>query len=72
MFTCRRPGISVRKTLVINIASHTRFRAYQKPETLLWVFSRGVDFVKWFPVAFLTNGAFIVTQAGFELATPAI
>ena len=29
-------------------------------------------FMRWFPVAFLTNGVFIVTHGGFELTTPAI
>ena len=31
-----------------------------------------VDFMRWFPVAFLTNGAFIVRHRGIELTTPAL
>ena len=31
----------------------------------------GLD-LRWFPVAFLANGVFIVTSAGFELITPVL
>ena len=34
--------------------------------------SREVDCVRWFPAAFLANGAFMVTRAGLELVTPAL
>ena len=40
-----------------------------EPETGLGVFSREVDFMKWFPVAFLTKGAFFVMHGGMELPT---
>ena len=30
-------------------------------------FSREVNFMRWFPVACLTNGVVIVTHGGFEL-----
>ena len=30
-------------------------------------FSREMDFIRWFSVAFLTNGVFIVTHRGIEL-----
>ena len=40
-----------------------------QPETGLWLFAREVDFMRWFPVAFLTDGVFIVTRAGIELTT---
>ena len=33
---------------------------------------RGVDVMRWFPIAFLTNGVFLVTLAGFELTTLAL
>ena len=35
-------------------------------------FSREVEFMMWFPVAFLTNGVFTVTHGGIELATPVL
>ena len=35
-------------------------------------FSREVDFMMWFPVAFLTNGAFILVLGGIELTTPVL
>ena len=35
-------------------------------------FSREVDSVRWFPVAFLANSAFIVIHAGFEPTTPVL
>ena len=31
-----------------------------------------MDFLRWFPVAFLTNGVFIVTHGGIELTTPVL
>ena len=42
-------------------ASHTRLRAKQKPddETGLLVFYKEVEFMRWFPVAFLANSIFI-------------
>ena len=35
-------------------------------------FFREVDFMRWFPAAFLANGAFIVIRGGIELTTPAL
>ena len=35
-------------------------------------FSREEDFMRWFPVAFPSNCAFVMTWAGFELATTAL
>ena len=35
-------------------------------------FSREVDLVRWFPVAFLASGVFMVTLAGFELTIPVL
>ena len=35
-------------------------------------FSREVEFVRWFPVAFLTGGISIVTHGGIELTTPVL
>ena len=32
-------------------------------------FSREVEFMRWFPVALLTNGDFFLVRAGFELKT---
>ena len=34
--------------------------------------SAEVDLMRWFLIAFLTNGAFIVTHAGFEPTNPAL
>ena len=34
-------------------------------------FSREVEFMRWFPIAFLTSGVFIVAHGGIELTTPA-
>ena len=50
-------------------ALRTRFQAYQKPETGLRLFPGKVDFMRWFPVAFPTNGILNMTRARFELAT---
>ena len=50
-------------------ALYTRFRAKQKPETGLCVFSKEVEFMRWFPVAFLINGVLKVRHGGIELAT---
>ena len=49
-----------------NTASTHRY--WQKPR-LCKFFSREIDFMRYFPVAFLANGIFIVTHAGFELTT---
>ena len=57
---------------VAESASHTRFRGWQKPETGLSVFDREVGSIRELPVAFLANGIFIVTCAGFELTTPVL
>ena len=36
------------------------------------LFPREVDFMRWHPVAFLTNGVLKVTHGGIELTTPAL
>ena len=36
------------------------------------ILSREVDFMGLFPVAFLTNGVFILTHGGIELTTPVL
>ena len=35
-------------------------------------FSREVEFMRWFPVAFLTNDVFTVTHGGIKLTTPVL
>ena len=61
-------------SILNHAALHSRFRAEQKPETGLRVFStpREVDFMRWFPVAFLTNGVLKVTHGGIEQTTPVL
>ena len=39
-------------------------------DRVLSYFSGEVNFTRWFPIAFLINGVFIVTRAGFEFTTP--
>ena len=49
---------------ISSVADVARYRALS--------FSRETGFVRWLPVAFLTNGFFTVTCVGFELASPAL
>ena len=35
-------------------------------------FFRVVEFMRWFPVAFLTNGVLKVTHGGIEVTTPVL
>ena len=53
-------------------ALHALFRAWQKPETVLWVFPREVELMSWFPVAFLTNDDLKVTHGEIELTIPVL
>ena len=61
MQTWRSSTADRSQTLGAAVASHTRLQAYQKPETGLLSSSREGNFMGWFPVAFPTNGVFIVT-----------
>ena len=51
-------------TYSISTVAETRNRALR--------LAREVEFMRWFPVAFLTNGAFKVTHGGRELKIPVL
>ena len=56
-----------RSCVVCSISSVAETR-----DGVLREFSREVEFMRWFPVAFLTNGVFIGTHGGIELAAPVL
>ena len=56
-------------TFRMHNSSNTRNRAKQIQVTAIWVSSREMEFMRWSPVAFLTNGIFISTRVGLELTT---
>ena len=53
----------------LTLRSILDFKLSRNRESGLRDFSGEVDFMRWYPVAFLISGVFITTQVGYELPT---